>query len=448
MSYKPVIATNRFGLGAKPNEVATAKSDPQGWLMTQLSGSISFSQALTSREAFEALFEYRRARKQTKKQTEDAFPNNRLSMNGVERPGKVLSKQIAIEIENAIRSEKSFQWRMLDFFSNHFSVSTNGAALKYMAPTLKIEAIGPHLFGHFEDMLIAVAKHPVMLLYLNNEQSFGPNSKVGIRNKKRGLNENLAREILELHTLGVNGGYTQADVVELAKAITGWSIAGKEKKKRGYIFRSNAHEPGKRILLGNTYAEDGIKQGEQILRDLARHPSTANFISTKIARHLISDVPPQTLINAMSAEWLKTNGHLGQVIRVLISSKLSWNEQQQKFKTPREFLISSMRAIDKDQFPKGFLVKSLETLGQPAYQAGSPAGYGDMESDWNGSDAFLARVDWTADVAARSKVQAAEIAAASLGDLVSKPTIQAMSRAESQEQAVAILLMSPEFQRR
>ena len=173
------------------------------------------------------------------------------------------------------------------------------------------EAIAPHLFSRFEDMLIAVIQHPAMLVYLDNTKSTGPNSRIGKNNKKRGINENLAREIFELHTLGVDGGYTINDIQELAKAISGWSISfPHDKKKAGFVYRSPQHEPGKRVIMGREYRDLGVQQGRLILVDLARHPKTARFISKKIATHFISDKPSDLLVDDMVDTWVKTQGDL------------------------------------------------------------------------------------------------------------------------------------------
>jgi uncharacterized protein (DUF1800 family) len=198
-------------------------------------------------------------------------------------------------LTQAINSENSLNWRLLDFFSNHFSVTAQGAVMTALAPTLEREAIAPHIHGQFEDMLLTVCKHPAMLIYLNNDKSAGPNSGYGKR-KHRGLNENLAREILELHTLGVNVDYQQADVNELAKGITGWSIAFAKEKNSGFKFRSFWHESGEHILLNKTYPQKNIRQGEAMLINLARHPATAEHLCYKLARHFISDEPPQSLV--------------------------------------------------------------------------------------------------------------------------------------------------------
>ena len=185
-------------------------------------------------------------------------------------------------------------------------MTANGRLMAGLSATLEREAIAPNLFGNFESMLLAVEQHPAMLIYLNNEKSFGPNSRISKRHKK-GLNENLAREILELHTLGVNGGYLQEDVIELAKAITGWSVFNPQKERNtGFTFRKNGHEPGTRILLGKRYPNEGIEQGENMLRDLAMNPATVKYICYKLAHHFVGEAPLQSLLNNMENTCVKT----------------------------------------------------------------------------------------------------------------------------------------------
>ena len=254
MSLQANIATNRFGLGARPNELAKAKHNPKAWLIKQLqlTPAVSFNNNLPhSSDIAKKLNEYRLFKKKNKQNAMagKAFEKN---LDGERYKRQVFQQLTADTLLHAIKSDHSLNWRLLDFFSNHFSVSTSGSVMRALAPTLEREAIAPNLLGRFEDMLIAVEQHPAMLIYLNNEKSFGPNSKM--KNKSKGLNENLAREILELHALGVNGGYSQVDVIELAKAITGWSVANPVKDKQsGFKFRAYGHEPGIRSLFGKKY---------------------------------------------------------------------------------------------------------------------------------------------------------------------------------------------------
>ena len=316
-----------------------------------------------------------------------------------------------------------------------------------LAPTLEREAIAPHVLGKFDEMLLAVVKHPAMLIYLNNEKSFGPNSKMG--KKGKGLNENLAREILELHTLGVNGGYSQNDVIELAKGITGWTVNNPKKDKdTGFKFNPAGHEPGTRTLLGKTYKQKDIKQGEAMLKDIAAHPSTTKYLCFKLARHFINDKPSASLLAALETTWLKTGGDIKQVMHTLIDSPESWLPQQEKFKSPGDFIFSTLRALQLKQMKAKHLLYSFISLGQKPFNAGSPAGYGDEHTDWDGGSALMARIDWVNSISPMSKVNAEQVMLNSFSASLSQHSYQIISRAESRKLALTLVLMSPEFQRR
>lgn len=322
-----------------------------------------------------------------------------------------------------------------------------------LAPLLEREAIGPNLVGHFGSMLIAAVKHPAMLIYLNNDNNFGPNSKIGKKGNGKGLNENLAREILELHTLGVNGGYTQNDIIELAKAISGWSVSRPDREEEiklgGFHFRQRGHEPGKRKILLQHYNKTDLSQGEAILQDLARHPRTAQFICDKLARHFVSDIVEPSLIDKLVKTWLATGGHLESVYMTLIDASESWDNRASKFKTPYDFLISSSRAAGLDIWPDNKLYYSLSQLGQRPFSAGSPAGFPDTREHWDGADALFTRIEWSAQFSKRfRKLNALDIANTALADTLSTHSRQQLQRAESQEQALALFFMSPEFQQR
>ena len=449
------IAVNRFGYGARGNELAHAKADPKKWLSSQLQ-VIEFSDKQpSSDDIFVAYAKFQKQKKlikQQQKQGKDSEAQvvdkkkNKMIKNSAR---KTYVKMSAASLKLAITSEHSVSWRLLDFFSNHFSVSTSGRLMVGLSPTLEREAIAPNLLGNFADMLLAVEQHPAMLVYLNNEKSFGANSRMA-KKRKVGLNENLAREIMELHTLGVDGGYSQADVIELAKGITGWSVKRPNKEHgSGFVFRTYGHEPGARTLLGKKYAQRGIIQGQQMLRDLAMHPSTAKYVCSKIAHHFVSEKPPKSLLNKMQNTWLNNQGNIKQVMLTLFNSEEAWLQSPQKFKTPREFVISTYRAIAPNRINDRALFNSLNNLGQMPFNAGSPAGFSDDESDWLGASALMARVEWSSLVSTQVKrINAEQVMATALGSSISQNTYQMVIRAESRQQASTLLLMSPEFQRR
>ncbi len=448
------VATNRFGLGARPGELKEASDDPRSWLISQLEQP-QFTPGLPNLDtASKALMAHREAKKQAKAQQKaNATAANATKTQAVNKStkfknsvNKVFRSLIHDGIHQSIVSEQSFSWRLLEFFSNHFSVSTANRSMVAVAPLLEKEALAPNLFGQFEDMLIAATQHPAMLLYLNNEKSFGPDSRLG---RRMGFNENLAREILELHTLGVDGGYNQQDVHELALAITGWSITNpKTSQELDFVFRDPGHQPGARTILGKRYADGDVSQAENILRDLARHPSTAKHVSFKLAQYIVSDSPPDTVVNAMTAKWLATDGNLREVITEMITHDAAWQFDQQKLKTPREFIVSVFRAYGENSLPNNLLINSLTELGQRPFNAGSPAGYSQVANGWDGADALMARIDWSAKISSRIKGDPLKISQQALGSQLTSTTATAIKRAESREQALALLFMSPEFQRR
>ena len=435
-----VIAANRFGMGARPGDLERARVAPREWLLQQLILPELSSSQPDSGEVMSAFYEYRRGVKRFKQQKIMDKPRN--------PGGRAFREMVAETVEAAMKDEHSLNWRLLDFFSNHFSVSAQGGLMKSLAPTLEREAIAPNLLGPFYNMLLAVEQHPAMLVYLDNNKSVGPEARAA--RKKRGLNENLAREILELHTLGVNGGYNLRDIQELAKAITGWSTSRPVDDYHGFVFRHAAHEPGSKVVLGKVYRQDGKGQGEAILKDLSVHPATAGYVSFKMARHFVSDTPSDSLVSAMTDTWLKTQGNIKAVVIAMIEHPDAWNPKPQKLKTPRDFYISTFRATGLSIPPARQVVNTLVNLGQAPFGAGSPAGYGDVAAAWDGADALLKRVDWVNMMTRSVRLNRSPVsfARAHSGGLLSDHTARIISGAESRQQGLALYLMSPEFLRR
>ncbi|MBV9739963.1 MAG: DUF1800 family protein [Hyphomicrobiales bacterium] len=345
-----------------------------------------------------------------------------------------------------------FGERLAMFWANHFAVSAaKGPALRIIAGAFEREAIRPHVFGRFTDMLMAVETHPAMLLYLDNQQSFGPNSVAG-QNRKRGLNENLAREILELHTLGVNGGYTQEDVTSLARIITGWTVTGREGRLGSpgtFVFFGNAHEPGAQRLLGKTYVDAGLEQGRAALTELARHPATATHVATKLARHFVADDPPQTLVERLANTFRTTEGDLAAVSKALIEADESWAPELTKIRSPLEFIIAVLRATGAKPEPQQVL-GALYAMGEPLWQPAGPNGFSDTTDAWASPEGIRMRMDIANTAATRGAdyFDPPEFIDTRLGPLLSHETRAAVSRAESRAQGLAIAFMSPEFQRR
>ncbi|MEH6550580.1 MAG: DUF1800 domain-containing protein [Pseudomonadales bacterium] len=446
------IAVNRYGLGSRPGEWQAAKRDPKQWLLDQMV-SPQFDPAVGNLDmAYDALAVSRDMKKQKKQMLAQGMEAEK----GKNDPTKGLQRNLIRDgFERSLMTEQPFSMRMFDFFSNHFSITTGGNVLGAVGPLLEREAIAPNLFGRFEHMLLAVEQHPAMLVYLNNEKSIGPHSRMG-KKKGGGLNENLAREILELHTLGVDGGYDLDDIQQLAMAISGWSVSrGRDKEpQQGFIFRQYGHEPGKREILGTSYSQQGVKQGQAVLRDLAKHPSTARFISQKMVRYFISDEPSSDLVDAMENTWMQTGGNIKAVTTTMLGHEDAWAPTLEKFKTPREFVISCLRACDVTpgsrktaRFNKQF-VGTLSAMGQAPFKAGSPAGYSSDNESWTGADALMKRIDWVSQLTDRVKRDPIKVAQQTLGDSLSETTRLAVSRAESRQQGLALLLLSPEFQRR
>jgi len=324
-------------------------------------------------------------------------------------PNRVVTEELQQEkLLRAVYSERQLQEVMTQFWSNHFNIylRKNGEMPWYLAGYER-DVIRPHAMGRFEDLLVAVAHSPAMLVYLDNQQSIGPHSVAAMRaagsagQKKSapGLNENYARELMELHTLGVNGGYTQQDVVEVAKVLTGWGAETKQQSygsEFGFEFTGRRHEPGDKVVLGHRIQENGEVEGMEVLHLLAMSPATARFLSTKLATEFVSDTPPKSLIDRMTKTYLKTHGDIGQVLRTMFHSPEFWSRDayRAKLKTPLEFVVSSLRATDADVENATALAASLDRLGMPLYGVQQPNGYSLKADPWLGAEALLARMNF------------------------------------------------------
>lgn len=345
-----------------------------------------------------------------------------------------------------------FGERLAMFWANHFAIATGkGGDVHIMAGAFEREAIRPHVFGRFEDMLLAVESHPAMLYFLDNHQSIGPNSQAN-KNGKRGLNENLAREIMELHTLGVNGGYDQADVTSLARIITGWTIYRDEKRPGpmgSFVFNSSAHEPGDHPVMGMTYAEDGVEQGRSALSDLARHPATAKHVAFKLVRHFVADEPPASLVRKVAAAYTKTHGDLSAVYKALIDGEEAWNPELSKMRPPLDYVVAMIRATGLRPKPEQ-IMSTLNALGQPFWNPSGPNGFSDVTDGWASSEGLATRIDAASIFAhqASGTTDPREFVKDRLGPLLSAETLQAVARAETKAQGLSIAFLSPEFQRR
>jgi uncharacterized protein (DUF1800 family) len=376
---------------------------------------------------------------------------------------------VGARVNAALSSTAPFADRLTHFWANHFAVSADKLQVIGLSGLLEFEAIRPNLTRTFGDMLNAVERHPAMLLYLDQAVSVGPNSTAGrfaarrprANGRKLGLNENLAREIMELHTLGVRSGYTQADVTEFARALTGWSVAGigrgpgarmagTDGTPGDFVFAERLHEPGERTIIGRKYGQEGEKQAQAVLDTLATSPATAQHIATKLARHFAGDTPPPALVQRLQASFVKTGGDLPSLYRVLIDSPECWVPQPVKFKSPWEWTVSAYRALGMKQVQPLAAVGLLNQLGQPTWKPGSPAGYDDIAASWAGPDALVRRVEASERFATRAgaQIDARALAPRLFPAMLTPATEQALARAESPGQALALLLVSPEMLRR
>ena len=373
------------------------------------------------------------------------------------QPLNVIQKTYRTEalarLQRAVIADCGFTERLVTFWSNHFCISANKGELARMwAGSFEREAIRPHVLGRFGDMLKAVEQHPAMLFFLDNQQSLGPDSRAG-QNRKRGLNENLAREIMELHTLGVGGGYTQNDVTSLARIITGWTFAGRQGQlgtPGSFAFNANAHQPGPQLLLGKSYADTGVAQGEAALADIARHPSTAKFIATKFARHFVADEPPPSLVARLQDVFHKSDGDLRALAMTLLDSDEAWRAPQTKIRSPYEFLVATGRLLAQIPEDPSRYLGGLNLLGQPLWSPAGPNGFPDTNAAWAAPEGMKLRLDIAAQVASRraDNVDPRDLLELVAADAASPETRRTIERAESRQQALALLLMSPEFQRR
>jgi uncharacterized protein (DUF1800 family) len=373
------------------------------------------------------------------------------------QPLNVIQKTFRAEalarLQRAMITECGFTERLVVFWSNHFCISAGKGELGRMwAGSFEREAIRPYVLGRFGDMLKAVEQHPAMLFFLDNQQSLGPDSRAG-QNRRRGLNENLAREIMELHTLGVGGGYSQDDVTSLARIITGWTFAGRQGQlgpPGHFVFNANAHQPGPQALLRKTYEDTGLAQGEAALADIARHPSTAKFIATKFARHFVADEPPPALVARLQEVFRKSDGDLKALTVALVDSDEAWQAPLTKLRSPYEFLVATGRLLAQIPDDPSRYLGGLNLLGQPLWSPAGPNGFPDTNAAWAAPEGMKLRLDIAAQVASRlgDNVDPRDLLELVAADAASPETRRTVERAESRQQALALLLMSPEFQRR
>lgn len=447
------IAVTRFGLGARPDEIDQAEPDPTRYLRRQIqpSGGPLLDGAPSSREAWLAVQAYREE-------------IQRVQREGGENPEAELAEarrtffrlpltHLARRTGLAVMTPNGFAERWVRFWSNHFSVSSDGLDMVALAPTLEAEAIRPNAFGRFDALALAADLHPAMLVYLDNHISVGPTSPLGTR-AGRGLNENLAREILELHTLGAQGGYSQADVEAFARALTGWTVGNRRLHREaqwGYaMFDARLHERGSWTVLNRPYRDSGAEQARAIITDLANSPITAARLSEKLARHFFSDTPSPAQISHIERAWTRSGGDLARVAEAVITAPDAFNPAFAKFKQPEEFMIGALRALGASPPRPRDLREAFTAIGQRPFSAPSPEGWPDDEPSWADPDAIKKRLEFSNALARRSARGETPLmrAEAVLGERLDADTALSVSRAESEVQGLTLMLMSPDFLRR
>ncbi|MBE9011019.1 DUF1800 domain-containing protein [Pseudanabaenaceae cyanobacterium LEGE 13415] len=394
---------------------------------------------------------------------------NQLQQRNIRR--QILEEAIQARLLRAVNSDRQLQEQMVDFWFNHFNVFSGKGLTRLWVGAYENTAIRPHALGRFRDLLEATARHPAMLYYLDNWQNTNPDSP-GVRGRFKGLNENYARELMELHTIGVNGGYTQQDVVTLARIFTGWGLSHSRpgSDPSGFVFDENRHDFSDKTFLGQSIKGSGIKEGQQALDILAKHPSTARQISFKLAQYFVSDQPPQALVDRLSQRFLATDGNIRSVLETLFKSSEFWDSQSfdRKFKTPYQYVVSAMRATGTEVTDVRRIQATLEQLGMPIYGCQTPEGYKNTEAAWLNPDAMTRRLSFATAFSRgqflrqQDKVQSASSSAIqvsrnnpidanqlmkTLGDRFSDQTRSAIAQSPPNLRS-ALVLGSPEFMRR
>ncbi len=467
------LALHRFGVGPRAGSIAAIASDPRGALLAELdrpgAGRISDADLLTSGVAARVAFAYQQAQRAARQAERAAQPATAPGSGGAPEmkdqtppasaprpnPGPSVPQQIYLaeakaRIHAALAADVGFVERLVWFWSNHFCVSADKGNVRQICGAYEREVIRANVLGRFGDMLLAAESHPAMLIYLDNARSIGPDSMAGLR-QKRGLNENLAREILELHTLGVRTVYTQDDVTRFANVITGWTVVPfRQDALRGgeFDFNPRMHQPGAQTVIGKSYSDGGLEQGRAVLATLARHPATAKHVATKLARHFVADEPPPALVDRLAKRFLATQGDLKEVGKALVAAPESWEAPRAKLKRPGEWVVAALRALGVTPAEIGPVMQAHNLLGEPLWRPSAPKGFADESAPW--LDGLAQRLDIANQFARRLGAEAdpRDVFEEALAPLASDETRQAITRAESRPQALALLFMAPEFQRR
>ncbi len=442
MDLHAAVAFSRFGLGRRRDEPVPA--DPRGWLVAQLTqpDPAQFNGMVTGDQALAMVAAEAHAAKDAKARSPDMKPPPTPEQLAVVDLHRAEMRAI---LANALMTPVGFRERLVWFWYNHFTVAARTRVCNASVGAYIREAIRPHVTGKFEDMLLAVMRHPAMLSYLDQAKSAGPNSRGGQR-RQMGLNENLARECLELHTVTPASGYTQADVTSFAKVLTGRSLE-QHAAPFGYVFRANLHEPGPQTVMGREWADEA-DGGDTLLRWLAGHPSTQHHLAEKLVRHFVADDPAPGDVQVVEATLRNSGGDLGAAAQALVALPSAW-QPLAKVRAPQDYVIAAMRAVGAHPDAEPHLPGMLDGLGQPVFKAPFPIGWPDKAADWAGPEAMLQRVDFAYQFAGRvTDQEPVTVAQDTLGPLLGAETLNQMRRAGSRQDALALFLASPEFQRR
>jgi uncharacterized protein (DUF1800 family) len=465
------LGLHRFGFGPSRDSIAAITNDPRGALLSELDrpGAGYLAAKLpSSAAAARAISDFRaeeqaknKLAQRAKKEAEasgmamsasDAPPATPPKPAEPPLPQQIFQNEATARYTAAVDADIGFVERLVWFWSNHFCISADKDIPA--AGAYEREAIRAHVLGRFADMLVAVESHPAMIYYLDNVRSMGANSVAGI-NGDKGLNENLAREILELHTLGVRSGYSQADVTSFANVLTGWTFTDPADPEHGgeFLFNKRLHEPGEQTVLGKFYAGSGVDQGRAVLADLARHTATAQHIAQKLACHFVADAPPPPLVAKLAKAFMDSDGNLKTVAKTLVNADEAWAPARTKLKRPSEWIVGALRLTSTPWNPNagpwniGRVLGVQASLGESLWRPLAPNGWPDTEGAW--IDGTPHRLDVANEFASRlPNADPAALLESGLGPLASRNTRETIARAESRTQALALLMMAPEFLRR
>lgn len=430
-------AVRRFGTGPGPRDLTDAAHDPRGWLKAQIRPGAALPDATRSMApTSEAMADAAIYTANDPRPSEDT---KRALREAAKRRDYLAS------LRAASTSQTPYMERLVRFWTNHFCVSDTRNAVVLLAGAYERDAIRPGMDGTFRQLLGRVMRHPAMLQYLDNDSSIGPNSKAGIKSHK-GLNENLGRELMELHTLGVNAGYTQADVTNAARILTGWTAPFKEGEFR---YADNRHEPGDKSWFGTTIRSGGEKEGEELLDRLAAHPATARHIATKLATHFVADNPPQAAVDKLAKVYQQSGGDLPTLHKAIVDLDEAWSNPLAKATQPVDLVVGLHRAVGDDGADDKDL-SFLGQLGQPYWGAPAPTGWPDTMADWFAPDALLRRIEWAQRMGNQygGKIDGRDFAQATAGPLLTEAHFSVIRSATSARETFTLALLTPEFQRR